>query len=76
MELITITSNLSHMKSLKFIPINGNEPKTNATPANQKEISSYNTLHMPPHLGNFAGALVCRMWTENEDFSVQTDIYS
>lgn len=33
MELIITASNLSHVKSLKFIPINGNEPKTNSTPA-------------------------------------------
>lgn len=32
MELIINASNLSHMKSLKFIPINGNELKTNTTP--------------------------------------------
>lgn len=61
MELVITASILSHMKSLKFIPINGNEPKTNPAPASQSEISSYNTLHMSPYLGNFAGALMCRL---------------
>lgn len=69
MELVITASILSHMNSLKFIPINGNEPKTNPTPASQREISSYNTLHMSPYLGNFAGTLICRLSIENDNFS-------
>jgi len=74
MELIITASNLSHMKSLKFLPIKGNELKTSPTPASHGRISGYNSLHMPPYLGNSAGALMCSSCTENMYFSAQRDL--
>lgn len=74
MELIVTAFNLNYMKSLKFIPINGNEPKTSPTPASHGRISSYSSLHMLLHSENSSGALMCRLCTEKKDFSAQRDL--